>query len=171
MAKSAKTFLTASLGQVHLWVDFRVFSFIFLCCYAIFSQNTFLRCTPLAILLSSACLFLLGTHAMWEGMLLNVEYNWTMQAIWGQSNSTTTQKTVTNFSPFRKNWRYVWNRPSILCVTHNIKRNYSAVPYEIVNYKWYQQVLGQYKAILAGSCWYWVRTKRWCLVLCGTGSA
>ena len=36
------------------------------------------------------------------------------------------------------------------------RRNYSAVPYEMMNYKWYQQVLGQYKAILSGTWWYWV---------------
>ena len=40
-----------------------------------------------------------------------------------------------------------------------------------MNYKWYQQVLGQYKAILSGTWWYWV-SKNWhCLVLHGTGSA
>ena len=51
------------------------------------------------------------------------------------------------------------------------RRNYSAVPYEMMNYKWYQQVLGQYKAILSGTWWYWV-SKNWhCLVLHGTGSA
>ena len=65
-------------------------------------------------------------------------------------------------------------RPSILCVTHQMnhkRRNYSAVPYEMMNYKWYQQVLGQYKAILSGTWWYWV-SKNWhCLVLHGTGSA
>ena len=65
-------------------------------------------------------------------------------------------------------------RPSILCVTHQMnhkKRNYSALPYEIMNYKWYQQVLGQYKAIPAGTWWYWVSINLYCLVLCGTGSA
>ena len=65
-------------------------------------------------------------------------------------------------------------RPSILCVTYQMNhktRNYSAVPYEMMNYKWYQQVLGQYKAILSGTWWYWV-SKNWhCLVLHGTGSA
>ena len=40
------------------------------------------------------------------------------------------------------------------------RRNYSVVPYEMMNYKWYQQVLGQYKAILSGTWWYWH-----CLVL------
>ena len=29
-----------------------------------------------------------------------------------------------------------------------------------MNYKWYQQVLGQYKAILSGTWWYWV-SKNW----------
>merc|ERR1711994_177274 len=65
-------------------------------------------------------------------------------------------------------------RPSILCVTHQMnhkRRNYSAVPYEMMNYKWYQQVLGQYKAILSGTWWYWV-SKNWhCLVFHGTASA
>ena len=48
-------------------------------------------------------------------------------------------------------------RPSILCVTHQMsrkKRNYSVgwtVPYQIVNYKWYLMVLGQYMTILAGT--------------------
>ena len=35
-------------------------------------------------------------------------------------------------------------RPSILCVTHQInhkRRNYSAVPYEMMNHKWYQQAV------------------------------
>ena len=70
--------------------------------------------------------------------------------------------------------KYEETRPSILCVTHQMnhkRRNYSAVPYEMMNYKWYQQVLGQYKAILSGTWWYWV-SKNWhCLVLHGTGSA
>ena len=48
-------------------------------------------------------------------------------------------------------------RPSILCVTHQMsrkKRNYSVgltVPYEMMNYKWYLMVLGQYMTILAGT--------------------
>ena len=45
----------------------------------------------------------------------------------------------------------------MLCVTHQMnhkRRNYSVVPYEMMNYKWYQQVLGQYKAILSGTWWY-----------------
>jgi hypothetical protein len=28
------------------------------------------------------------------------------------------------------------------------------LPYEMMNYKWYQQVLGQYKAIMSGTWWY-----------------
>jgi len=54
-------------------------------------------------------------------------------------------------------------RPSILCVTHQMnhkRRNSSAVPYKMMNCKWYQQVLGQYKAILSGTWWYWV-SKNW----------
>ena len=55
-----------------------------------------------------------------------------------------------------------------MCVTYQMnhkRRNYSAVPYEMINYKWYQQVLGQYKAILSDTWWYWV-SKNWqCLVL------
>ena len=45
-------------------------------------------------------------------------------------------------------------RPSILCVAHQMsgkKRNYSVgrtVPYEMINYKWYLMVLGQYMTIL-----------------------
>ena len=48
-------------------------------------------------------------------------------------------------------------RPSILCVTHRMsrkKRDYSVdwpVPYEMMNYKWYLMVLGQYMTILAGT--------------------
>ena len=48
-------------------------------------------------------------------------------------------------------------RPSILCVTHQMsckKRDYSVdwtVPYEMMNYKWYLMVLGQYMTILAGT--------------------
>ena len=50
-------------------------------------------------------------------------------------------------------------------------RNYSAVPHEMMNYKSYQQVLGQYKAIQAGTWCYCVSIKWYCSVLCGTGSA
>ena len=65
-------------------------------------------------------------------------------------------------------WQYRWGfslvkmllitRPSILCMTHQmsrIKRDYSVdwtVPYEMMNYKWYLMVLGQYIMILAGTC-------------------
>ena len=48
-------------------------------------------------------------------------------------------------------------RPSILCVTHQMsrkKRNYSigrTVPFEMMNFKWYLMVLGQYMTILAGT--------------------
>ena len=58
-------------------------------------------------------------------------------------------------------------RPSILCVTHQMsrkKRNDSVgwtVPYEMMNYKRYLMVLGQYLAGLAGTL----------SVLGGTGSA
>ena len=49
-------------------------------------------------------------------------------------------------------------RPSMVCVTHQMsrkKRNYSVcwtVPYEMMNYKWYLMVLGQYMTILADTC-------------------
>ena len=59
---------------------------------------------------------------------------------------------------FRKCVKIVENtwgtRPSILCVTHQMsskKRNYSVgwtVHYEMMNYKWYLMVLGQYMTIL-----------------------
>ena len=48
----------------------------------------------------------------------------------------------------------VSTRPSILCVTHQMsckKRNYSVgwtVSFEMMNYKWYLMVLGQYMTIL-----------------------
>ena len=48
-------------------------------------------------------------------------------------------------------------RPSMLCLTHQIsrkKRNCSVgwtLPYEMMNYKWYLMVLGQYMTILAGT--------------------
>ena len=51
----------------------------------------------------------------------------------------------------------IGTRPSILCVTHRMsrkKRNYSAgwtVPYEMMNYKWYLMVLGQYMTLLAST--------------------
>ena len=48
----------------------------------------------------------------------------------------------------------VKTRLSILCVTHQMsrkKRNYSAVPQTMMNYKWYLMVLGQYMMILAGT--------------------
>ena len=110
---------------VHLWVDFRVFSFLFLnALTSLYSAKTlFLRCAPFAFLLSNACFF-----SFWHSCNVgrNVVKCW-MRAVGGQSNLTTIQKTVTTFSPFRKKWWHVWNRPSILCVTHN-KRNYSAVP-------------------------------------------
>ena len=81
---------------------------------------------------------------------------------------------VLRFAQIATIWVYVGTRRSILCVTHQMnhkRRNYSVVPYEMMNYKWYQQVLGQYKAILSGTWWYWV-SKNWhCLVLHGTGSA
>ena len=53
--------------------------------------------------------------------------------------------------------RVFLTRPSILCVTHQMsrkKRYYSVdctVPYEMMNYKWYLMVLGQYMTILAGT--------------------
>ena len=34
----------------------------------------------------------------------------------------------------------------------------------------YLVVLGKYKAVMVGTWWYWVRTRRYWLVLCGTGS-
>ena len=92
----------------------------------------------------------------------------------GYSNRGWAQKLRTRTVPrlaLAKKWRET--RPSILCVTHQMnhkERNYSAVLYEMMNYKWYQQVLGQCKAILAGTWWYWVSTNWYCLVLCGTGS-
>ena len=64
-------------------------------------------------------------------------------------------------------------RPSILCVTHQMNHktgNYSALPYEMINYKWYQQVLGQYKVILSGTWWYWVSIGCHYLPYDGTGS-
>ena len=57
----------------------------------------------------------------------------------------------------RNHLNTIKTRPSILCVTHQIsrkKRNYSVgytVPYEMMNYKWYLMVLGQYMTILAGT--------------------
>ena len=54
-------------------------------------------------------------------------------------------------------WWCEKTRPSILCVTHQMsrkKRDYSVdwtVPYEMMNYKWYLMVLGQYMTILAGT--------------------
>ena len=45
----------------------------------------------------------------------------------------------------------------LLCVTHKMsrkKRSYSVggtLPYEVMNYKWYLMVLGQYMTILAGT--------------------
>ena len=62
---------------------------------------------------------------------------------------------VLRFAQIATIWVYVGTRRSILCVTHQMnhkRRNYSAVPYEMMNYNWYQQVLGQYKAILSGTC-------------------
>ena len=34
----------------------------------------------------------------------------------------------------------------------------------------YLVVLGKYKAVMVGTWWYWVRTRQYWLVLCGTGS-
>ena len=70
-------------------------------------------------------------------------------------------------------------RGNILCVTHQMsckKRNYSVgstVPYEMMNYMWYQQVLNVlgHMAMLAGTWWYWVSISWYCLILGGTGSA
>ena len=55
-----------------------------------------------------------------------------------------------------RKWRRNGERTR-LCVTHQMsrkKRNYSVdwtVPYEMMNYKWYLMVLGQYMTILAGT--------------------
>ena len=65
-------------------------------------------------------------------------------------------------------------RPCILCRTHQMSRkksNYSVgwtVHYEIMNYKWYFMVLGQYMTITG---WYLVSISCYCLVLGGRGSA
>ena len=64
--------------------------------------------------------------------------------------------------------RHIETRPSILCVTHQMNhenRNYSAVPYEVMNYKWYLVVLGQYKLVLLGFMWYWVSIGPFCLYI------
>ena len=60
-------------------------------------------------------------------------------------------------SPFGINCTSWETRPSILCVTHQISRKTRndsvgwTVPYEMMNYKWYLMVLGQYMTILAGT--------------------
>ena len=68
---------------------------------------------------------------------------------------------ITYFTAYTCLWRSDGKerltRPSILCVTHQMsrkKRDYSVdwtVPYEMMNYKWYLMVLGQYMTILAGT--------------------
>ena len=56
----------------------------------------------------------------------------------------------------RNHLNTIKTRPIILCVTYQMrrkKRNYSVgqtVSYEMMNYKWYLMVLGQYMMILAG---------------------